>query len=114
MGNIKIPYGFNSIGNFRTVKLRISLSRLHCGSSEDHYRRNSAVVGKFYNKLEQACDDAGIEFRDTGEYVRIEGVTTSTKFYLEYKCIMANADACTARLESLYWDSLYAEYFTES
>jgi len=111
MGNIKIPYGFNTIEGteLRTVKLRISLNRIGCGSSEDHQRRGSAWVAKFYNQLELICADAGLTFWESGRYIGIEGVTTSTMFYLKYKSIMANADAYTARLESLYWEAFVPE-----
>lgn len=112
MGNVKIPFGFNSINGtkFRTVKLKISIHRLQCGSSDDHQRRNSAVVVKFYERLKQLCLDAGVSFRFDDKYVsdpyvRIEGIFEGSSFYYQYKSIMADADVITARLESYYWDT---------
>jgi hypothetical protein len=111
MGNVKIPYGFNTIEGteLRTVKLRISLNRIVCGSSDDHQRRNTVCMVKFYGQLKQACDDAGLKFRDDDKFVRIEGVTSHRLFYLKYKSIMTNADAYTAKLEVEYWESLVSD-----
>jgi len=111
MGNIKIPYGFNTIEGteLRSVKLRISLNRIVCGSYDDHRRRNTVCMVKYYGQLKQVSLDAGLKFQDDDKFVRIEGITTSTKFYLRYKAIMSNVDAYTAKLEVEYWESLLSE-----
>lgn len=66
---------------------------------------------KYYGQLKKACHNAGLEFHDDDKFVRVEGVTGFTGFYLQYKSIMTNADAYTAKLEASYWESLVEPEF---
>ncbi len=112
MGNIRIPYGFNSIQGteLTTVKLRISLDRLLCGSETEHRQRGTVVYLKYYNRLSKVCREAGLKMSDGVDsaisgYCYIEGVTSCRLFRLRYKCIMADLNVYNARLEANFWAS---------
>ena len=109
MGNIKIPYGFNSIQGteLTTVKLRISLDRLLCGSETEHRQRGTVVYLKYYNRLSKVCREAGLKMSDNVDsgYCYIEGVTSCSLFRVRYKCIMADLDVYNAQLEANFWAS---------